>query len=900
MAEVFISYSRKDKDFVRRLGDALAAHKREVWVDSKDIPLTAEWQKEIFNNIEAADNFLFVISPESVASSNCIKEIDHAAANNKRMVPIFYRSVPDDLIPEALGKFQRIDLGDDSNFESEFAALVKALDTDLAWVQTHTRLLSRAKEWEREAKDRSFLLRGKDLRDAEQWIAKSGGGDPKPSALHSQYILLSRQAATKLQRVIFGAVAVASVIAVGLTIYAFMVQRLKEDALARSLSEKSASLLKKGGDTELAGLLALESVKRSPTNEGAQALRNALVYLRKTHTFFGGSTAVSDIAFSYDSKRLVTVGGEDDPVARVYDVDSGKELLRLRHDGEVMEAAFSPDGQTLLTGSKDNTARVWDATSGRELQRLHCGSQVTAVAMSKQGLAGTGSQVAAQVWDPQTGRELARLEHPKEVRSVAFSAGGRWFASGGRDGTLQVWDSMDGHRKMLRQQAKAIRSLAFSPTEESHLLIAAADSEGDGSLQIVDVTSGRILSEAPYSSRFPPQSAIFSTDPNKILVYGEGHASVWNAHLNPIIKAPLETVLDEALLSVDGRLLITFHQNTLRISDLREPAPGKELARIPYPDDVNTAEVSPDGRLLAIGGLHTSRILELHPRIESARLTNLGVPWKVGFSASGGWAAIASQPAWIMDMSRPWEAPRPIAPDGADMIAMDRGGDRVATGTQVELAVWDAHTGKKLGSASLPGGKVPAPLGFSADATRVLVSLTFERLKAFDWAASTWSSEGGVDNVYAINGDARLIAVRPDDHSIKILEINTQHEIGSLAFDFAPFELGFGGNDKLVLTVDQREGLAHVWDLKSRKELAQVSSFDRISSATISPDGHLVATVDEDRAVRFQLWRTDDLIHYSCEILTRPLTTDEWTQYLPEDKYRGLETCPQFKSQKGK
>src|SRR5215469_16215832 len=109
MAEVFISYSRKDKDFVRRLGEALAAHKREAWIDWKDIPLTAEWQQEIFTNIETADNFFFVISPESVASANCRREIDHAAANNKRMVPIFYRPVQDELIPEALAKFQRID-----------------------------------------------------------------------------------------------------------------------------------------------------------------------------------------------------------------------------------------------------------------------------------------------------------------------------------------------------------------------------------------------------------------------------------------------------------------------------------------------------------------------------------------------------------------------------------------------------------------------------------------------------------------------------------------------------------------------------------------------------------------------------------------------------------------------
>ena len=33
MADVFISYSRKDKAFVQRLDEALQQHEREAWVD---------------------------------------------------------------------------------------------------------------------------------------------------------------------------------------------------------------------------------------------------------------------------------------------------------------------------------------------------------------------------------------------------------------------------------------------------------------------------------------------------------------------------------------------------------------------------------------------------------------------------------------------------------------------------------------------------------------------------------------------------------------------------------------------------------------------------------------------------------------------------------------------------
>jgi hypothetical protein len=103
--------------------------KREAWVDWKDIPLTAVWQREILANIEAADNFLFIISPESVASANCRKEIDHAVVNNKRMVRIFYRDVAVAAIPETLRKFQRIDFDGDDHFDEKLAALIRALDT---------------------------------------------------------------------------------------------------------------------------------------------------------------------------------------------------------------------------------------------------------------------------------------------------------------------------------------------------------------------------------------------------------------------------------------------------------------------------------------------------------------------------------------------------------------------------------------------------------------------------------------------------------------------------------------------------------------------------------------------------------------------------------------------------
>ena len=52
MSDVFISYSRKDTEFIRQLFDALNARKREAWVDWRGIDYSTRWWEEICAGIE--------------------------------------------------------------------------------------------------------------------------------------------------------------------------------------------------------------------------------------------------------------------------------------------------------------------------------------------------------------------------------------------------------------------------------------------------------------------------------------------------------------------------------------------------------------------------------------------------------------------------------------------------------------------------------------------------------------------------------------------------------------------------------------------------------------------------------------------------------------------------------
>ena len=82
--KIFISYSRKDKLFVRKLNEAIDAADIDAWVDWEGIPLSSDWMAEITAAIEGGDAFVFVISPDSLKSQVCQDELELGIKSNKK------------------------------------------------------------------------------------------------------------------------------------------------------------------------------------------------------------------------------------------------------------------------------------------------------------------------------------------------------------------------------------------------------------------------------------------------------------------------------------------------------------------------------------------------------------------------------------------------------------------------------------------------------------------------------------------------------------------------------------------------------------------------------------------------------------------------------------------------
>ncbi|HLV35712.1 MAG TPA: TIR domain-containing protein [Spirillospora sp.] len=303
LSDVFISYSRRDKAFVQRLHKKLRESGQEVWVDWEDIPPTADWWNEIQAGIDGASTFIFVISPDSVTSEVCYREVDHAIRSGKRFVPLLYREVTE---PEqqkrmhpSIGSHNWVMFHDEAAFEASCQSLIDVLQTDLDYVRTHTRLLVRAREWDNRGRDASFLLSGTAVREAETWLAGAADLNPPPTRLHTEYILASRQGQAARQRRILMGVSVALAVSVALGILSFVLfqqaesNRVLADANAASAATNEAIAVTNAEEAQRQAATSEANANLAATNAAIASTNEAEAFLRGTAV--ANQAATSDV-----------------------------------------------------------------------------------------------------------------------------------------------------------------------------------------------------------------------------------------------------------------------------------------------------------------------------------------------------------------------------------------------------------------------------------------------------------------------------------------------------------------------------------------------------------------------------------------------------------------------------
>ena len=370
-----------------------------------------------------------------------------------------------------------------------------------------------------------------------------------------------------------------------------------------------------------------------------------------------GKGSIKQIVYSPNGMYLAAAGSAG---IWIYDVTIHREVALLTGNmGPISSVAFSPDGNTIISGNQDGTVWVWNTRTGAHIQTFTTADWVLSVAFSPDGntIASGGGHVEGlgpgiqlldiktgkhleafggphatlsvcfspdgkllasgddrnndtHLWDAQTGELIATFNgntpfgYPN-VNSVAFSPNGKTIASGSSDGTIRLWNTYIAEDELIKYlvgHTKFVNSVVFSPNGNT---IISTGAEG---VCLWNVDTGEFMDEF----RVPSVSATFSPDGNTFASGSVAGIYMWDAHTFKFFKTLMENVGLEDIgslaardigsvgsvdFSPDGNTIVSCGGNDIHLWDPHTHQLLKTL--IGHTEPVNSVVFSPDGEIIA-------------------------------------------------------------------------------------------------------------------------------------------------------------------------------------------------------------------------------------------------------------------------------------------------------------
>ena len=835
MADVFVSYSRRDSEFVGRMVESIERSGKEVWLDTEGLVDGEVFPHAIRTAIEQADSFLFVITPAAVESPFCESEVDYASDLHKRIVPVLREPVADDQLPAEIRDRNWIPFTERDPFEPSMERLLTALERDPDHLREHTRWLVKAIEWEREERDRSFLLRGSELRAADAWLATvREGADPPPSSLQRQHLLASREASARRQRALVGASLAVAILSIGLLVFALISRgqavSARDVANSRALAAESENEL--AVDPQLSILLAVQAVRTSPTSDALFALRAAIDGSPLRMTLLSpaqvGCQAQIGPSLAYDpSAPRVAEGlcGGHIEIGRpvggrilVFDTRTGRVVQRLTTGfGGAPALAYSPDGSVLAAGTATGIRLLYTRTGAlREVLGAAGGGRLArrrAELISALAFSPNGSRLAVIT---QTQAELWSLPRHSVItlEGKAFPAGGNVSLQPGMHGVVFTRD-------------------------DSSVVVA-----GDNGVRVFDAATGALIRTLPGTG--PASAVAISPDGRELAVAStatnQGVVTLWNAR-------------------------------TWTLTETLARFPGRQITALAF---------SPDGDSVAIGAANGSASLwSIHSGDEAAAYAESTSPVEsIAFAPNGGLVATASADG-TTDV---WRA------SGPELASIDAGGtvsDAQLNGDRVIAALapgvarsWSLQDGKPLPSITTRVPGVPAGLVLSPGGALAVEPFTDQPGDPASGAAVFSTRTGAVVravptpptlSVMSASADGRVLALIADPS--RIVDLATGRALILAALPGPPPAVSgcqwvagaVSDNDRLVAGADFC-GRVVVWDTTTGRIRASFTNQGEISHIAFSPDGRHLAVASWNSTIT--IW---DVLH---DRATRVLTGD--------------------------
>ena len=819
-SSVFISYSRRNKEFAVKLNDSLDNSGVDAWVDWEGIPLSSDWMDEITRAIEGADAFLFIITPDSLASEVCMQELELGLQYNKKLIPILYlEPEKGQEMHEQLAATNWVYMREQDDYDATLPALIDTIQTDLDWVRQHTRLLQRAKEWESKEFDNSLLLQGSELNEAESWMVNASAKEGREVVpLQGEYIQASRQGATKRQRNILIGVSLALVVSIGMAILALIsrseaVANENARATQQIIAEQNADIA--ATQQVIAEENEAEAVQNSILAQAQRAAAEARIYQSQA-----GALDLSTLLAIDSWQRSPSFLAED--ILRRNTSLSALPVAQMKLDGGITRTKESPDGEYFLTASEDGSVCLWDVL---------------------------------------TGAQAFCVQHDDVVYDVLFAKDGSFFAAGGDDGTVRFWGVDD---------ASLIKSYDFNGTSIWDIDILPNGSQiavarDDGYVSLIDLTD---LDNAPRDLQF--ESAVYKVvySPNGAWL-GIGNSSgktyLWNTEKDFFYEGATHTDEVYALdFSADSRWMVTGGADSV-VRATEATANGLARNVMTHGDWIEFIEFGPSGNWFASASDDNNlRIWNAETGIEKLRMEHSGFVTRMDISDNGAWIASTGQD----QTARVWDTVSgsemmqiPLNGRGSSILFNETATRLLVGDESGNLTLWDTSSLlARLNIIEFP--ELVREVRYAPDGSTIAVNTDQRNVWALPYE-DTLSIKDGTQGEQIISTDALTydLAYSPDSvwvaaaasRASKVLLYkhptpdtqDTENPEGvaenyELLLDAKVYAIAFNPASTQISTADGN-GHVHIWDLETLTEVASLENDTSLQGLSYHPDGKTLA-----------------------------------------------------------
>lgn len=843
MADIFISYSRQDKAFAKALCEALEKLNHQVWIDWQGIRSAQPWETEILEGIQAATRFIYIISPDAAASKYCQWEVEQAIANQKKLIPVLCREIDLKTLPLSVTQLQMISFCSDDSFSTSIEKLMGVISADLEYDRFYIKLEQRYQEWLKQDRQEGFL-RGRDLEEAETWLATSAGKNPPPNDLQKGFIQTSRQQQQQETE---------------------RWKNLYEEAERRRLdaefneikalckSSEALFVVNRISEALQEAFIAGKKLQASPQassdtklrQQVTQVLRQAAFMAKEYNRIHGHSAPVWSIAISPDETHFATAS--TDGTIKIWQVDGTlKTVIENSENGLSHCLQFSPKESLLASAHIDGYIKLWQL-EGTCLQEIPAQDyEINTLDFSPDGqrIASAGSKGIVKIHSLEGQLLATQATHQAWIRTVKFSPDGQSLAiasSNASDSAVWLWQppnqilekldganalqfSPDGSRLALsrwdkvhltdltgkilvtyqghRQQVVAV---TFSPDGET---LATASS--DGTVKIWNL-SGEVLQTLHHDSSV--NDVTFSPSGNTLMsVASDGSISGWRLH-NPLLKvlSTSRKKLYGVSVSPDGKFLTSSDEECgVKLCRI-----NGELVRIldGHQDVVFHAPFSLDSQTIATASFdHTVKLWDLDGNVLNI-FQHQNRAWSVSFCPNGQSFVVGGYENIIRHWDRDGHLIKTfLMPENcnSECVSISFDGSKLVAGTTTAKAyVWSMdgtllhelsrHARAVCGVAWSPDDTIIATA--SRDNTVILWNLDGEVIAKLQGHQS-WVT------AVTFSPDGQYVATTSFDNTLKIWQLNGNllatlkgHEDAVCKLDFSPdgkFLFSAGHDGKLL------------------------------------------------------------------------------------------------------